>query len=463
MNPVAIVGGGISGLSTAWYLSRQGVPAVLFESEPRTGGLIHTELVQDCQIEWGPDSFITTKTAARDLIEELGLSDDLISTAPHRKTYLWNGEKLVPIPEGLQLVAPSKLGPIFSTPLLTWGTKVRMALEMLRKPHILPLPDRSVSAFINDHYGREAVEIIAEPLMAGVYGGAPELLSAASVLPKLVEYECRYGSLTRGARENRGPDRKSGLFQTLKSGMGHLTQTLSAKLAQKVPVIHEAVTAIELAKTRGEGYFVRSQGTPPLEASSVVLACRTWQAAPLVESFAPTLARDLAAIPYSSAITLALGYRRRELDHPLDGFGFLVPRKYRRHVLACTWVGAKWPHKVPEGRAVLRCFLSGSEEYVRETPEEDLIRSCRNDLHALMGVKTEPVFTRINRWPRSMPQYEVGHKALVESIFSQLSAHPGLYLAGNAYDGVGIPDSIRWAKTAAEQAAAHHQSIVGSG
>lgn len=294
--------------------------------------------------------------------------------------------------------------------------------------------------------------------MAGVYGGFPELLSVQSVLPKMVEYESHYGSLTRGAMANRGAGPKGGLFQTLRAGMGQLTDTLAAKLAPAVGIVPTTATSIQ---PRAQVWIVEGQGSGAVEASAVVLACRAWQAAPLVKGFAPALAQDLGAIPYSSAITVALGYRRGSIAHALDGFGFLVPRKFRKSILACTWVGSKWPHRVPQDLAVLRCFLNGGEDYVRNTPEDLIIEACRTDLKEIMGVVTDdPLFVRVNRWPLSMPQYEVGHKQLIERVITQLEDHPGLFLAGNAYDGVGVPDCIRWAKTAANQAAARHNLVI---
>ncbi len=451
MHPVVIIGGGISGLSTAYYLARAGVQSTLVERRPRLGGVIHTESVDGCVIEAGPDSFISSKPWASELIHELGLANEIIGSNDHlRVTYVKRGGRLVPLPDGLMLMVPTRILPMVATRLVSWPTKIRMGLECLRRPSGTPREDRSVADFIRDHYGQEVVDYLAEPLLSGVYGGDPEQLSISSVLSLFAEIEKKYGSLTRGVLAARRRAAHSGgkapLFQTLKAGLGSLIQALSDAASSRLRVITDTAEAVE----RFEGGFSVRIAGGSVEAKAVVLACPAYEAGALVRSIDPELAQLLSSIPYNSSITLSLGYDRNGFDGSQKGFGFLVPKKERRRLVACTWVGTKFPYRVPESKVLLRCFLGG----IAEESDERLTDQVRAELKEIMGVTAQPVFSRVNRWPRSMAQYTVGHKRRVEAIQARLDGNPGLYLAGNAYTGIGVPDCARMGKQAAE-------SIIG--
>ncbi|MFN3324041.1 MAG: protoporphyrinogen oxidase [Bryobacteraceae bacterium] len=454
MQSVLIVGGGISGLSAAYYLNRAGVPATLVESQPRLGGVIRTEIADGCVIEAGPDSFLSAKPAALHLIRELGLEDEVIGSNDHlRRTYIRKRGRLIPLPDGLMFMAPTRLAPMAFTPLLSWTTKLRMAAEYFRKPSAASPTDRSVADFIRDHYGQEAVDYLTEPLLAGVYGGDPERLSVSSVLPRFSEFESRYGSLTRGALAARRAMTSSGsgsLFRTLKNGLGDIIAALELAIRPATTVVHGSVETVEPSSS---GFRARAGGRW-IEAAHVVLACPAWRTSHLTVGTDPELSHLLAGIEYSSSMTVALVYDKAALNHPQNGFGFLVPRKERGCIVACTWVGTKFSHRVPDNRALLRCFLGGSsDEEVLNWPDESVIRTVRAELAQIMGVQAEPLFTRIARWPRSMAQYTVGHQARMERVRERLGRLPGLHLAGNAYDGIGIPDCIRSGKEAAERIA----------
>ncbi len=462
MRPVAIVGGGITGLSAAWYLARSGIPSVLIDPRPRLGGVIATETVEGCVIEGGPDSFLAAKPWAADLIAEVGLDGDLISSNDHQRvTYIWRDKRMVPLPDGLMMMVPTRIWPMVATDLLSWSAKIHMGLEYLRGKPAAPPPDRSVADFVRDHYGQEAVDYLAEPLLSGVYGGDPGELSVNSVLPRFVELEAQYGSLTRGvlaARRKAAANNSGPLFRTLKHGLGSLVERLEDRLGHQCQVIQAAVDAIE---RRGDGWALRA-GEQWLETGHAVLACPAHAAAPLLASLDGTLAGLLGAIPYSSSMTVALGYRRAGLGHPLNGFGFLVPGKDRERMVACTWVGTKFSHRVPEDYALLRCFLGGAgDEAILSEPDETVLAIVRRELQRMMGVTAEPIFHRISRWPRSMAQYTVGHQTRIEEIHARLKGLLGLYLAGNAYAGIGIPDCIRTGKQAAE-AVVRDQTKTGS-
>ncbi len=452
----AIIGGGITGLSAAYELARAGCETILIEEQHALGGVIQTEVVDGCVIEGGPDSFLSAKPAGEELARELGLGGDLIgSLDQQRVTYVVRGGRLVPLPDGLMMMVPTKVLPMALTPLLGWGTKLRMGLEVFRRP-ATPGEDRSVARFIEEHYGREAVDYLAEPLLAGVYGGSADRLSVESVLPRFVELERRYGSLTRGvlaarraARARQGEPEP--LFRTLRGGLAQLTAELEKRIRPHCRIVQARA---ERVTRDGAAYSIRA-GTDTLQAENVILACPAWQAGALLRPLDPPLADLLESIPYTSSVTLALGYRREDCGPIPPGFGFLVPARERRALVACTFVGAKFPYRVPESRVVLRCFLGGSGgEAVLDASDGELLRTVRAELRQLLGWDAEPRFTRIRRWRRAMAQYEVGHARRVAAIRELAARHPGLQLAGNAYEGIGVPDCIRTGRAAARALAA---------
>lgn len=449
MPSVAIVGGGISGLSTAYYLSKAGIASTLIEARPRLGGVIQTEHIQNCVVEAGPDSFISAKPWAMDLIRGLGMENDVIGSNDHeRVTYIRRRGRLVELPDGVQMLVPTKILPMVATPLVSWATKVRMGLEYFRRPDTEGRGDRSVAEFVEEHYGREAVDYLAEPLLAGIYGGDPAELSVTSVLPRFVEIEKRYGSLTRGVLAERpktdGP--RQPLFLTLRKGLGSLVDAVW-KAAGQTTVVHGMANAMERVR---DGYRLRIAGEW-LSADRVVLACEAHQAARLMPTVDARGAELLASIGYNSSITVALGFERSSVREQMRGFGFLVPKRERRSLLACTWVGNKFPHRVPDTHAVLRCFAGG--EAAMAESDGALVTAMRQEIREIAGVRAEPVFAEVFRWPRSMAQYKVGHAERVAELESRITSLPGLHLAGNGYHGIGVPDCVRMGKQAAERIA----------
>jgi len=449
MPSVAIVGGGISGLSTAYYLSKAGISSTLIESRPRLGGVIQTEHIQNCVVEAGPDSFISVKPWAMDLIRELGMEDEVIGSNDHeRVTYIRRRGRLVELPDGVQMLVPTKIFPMVTTPLVSWPTKVRMGLEYFRRPETGGRADRSVAEFVEEHYGREAVDYLAEPLLAGIYGGDPAELSVTSVLPRFVEIEKRYGSLTRGVLAERpkadGP--RQPLFRTLRKGLGSLVDAVW-KAAGQTTIVHGTVNAMERVRN---GFRLQLAGDW-LSADQVVLACEAHQAARLMPTVDARGAELLASIGYNSSITVALGFERSAVREQMRGFGFLVPKRERRRLLACTWVGNKFPHRVPETLAVLRCF-AGGDAAMAET-DAALVFAMRQEIREIAAVRAEPLFSEVFRWPRSMAQYTVGHAERMVELDARMASLPGLYLAGNGYHGIGVPDCVRMGKQAAERIA----------
>jgi len=446
MPKVLIVGGGISGLSAAYYLNKAGVRATLIDPSSELGGVIRTKTAHGCLLEAGPDSFMAAKPWAMELIREVGLADQVIGSNDHlRVTYILKNGKLVPLPDGLMMMVPTKIMPLVGTRLLSWGTKIRMGLEFLRRPPKSPLPDRSVYDFLLDHYGQESIDYLAEPLLAGVYGGDPREMSVNSVLGRFVEIETKYGSLTRGvlaAPRPKGSGSGGSLFRTLKNGLGQLVEALK-------PSAEVVKGTVETLERNGTGFRARANGNW-LEAEHVVVATPAGAAAKLLLPWNGHLGELLQAVPYTSSVTLSLGYRKEGFDHPLNGFGFLVPKRERKLMAACTWVHNKFSYRVPDDMLLLRCFMGG--DALAES-DESLVEKAKSELTRIMGIRAVPVFHSIARWPNSMAQYTVGHEKRLREIEGLVANIPGLHLAGNAYRGIGLPDCVKAGKDAAARIA----------
>jgi oxygen-dependent protoporphyrinogen oxidase len=446
---VLIVGGGVSGLATAYFLSRYAIPATIIEKTTRTGGLIKTDFIEGCHLEAGPDSFIATKPAVGELAQELaGLKDRIIgSNDAARRIFVVRDGKLLPLPKGMVMMVPSEWGPLEESELIGPEAKRRISLEKEMTPQERHA-DISVGQLVDEHFGPEVLEYLTEPLLSGVYGGASENLSAASVLPRFMGYERKYGSLVKGVQQELRDKPKSGsLFLSLRDGMQTLTDSLAAAIAGRVTILHAEASAVT---SSGGGWQVRVAGET-LTARNVVLCCPAHVNAGLLEATATPLADQLAAIPYSSAILVTLVYDRLAINHPLDGFGFLVPRVERKTIAAATWVNTKFPFRIRPGLAAIRAFIVGQRAVeLMPVPQEDIIGLVRKDLQSLMGITAQPLFHTFYRWPGSMPQYVVGHAERVTNIFKHLKQYPGLFLGGNAYDGVGIPDCLRRSREIAQ-------------
>jgi protoporphyrinogen/coproporphyrinogen III oxidase len=437
---VVIVGGGISGLSAAYDLARAGISHTLFEKMPRMGGVIETRTQDNCVLECGPDSFLAAKPGMIALIKELGLDGELIGSNDfQRTTYILKHGKLVPLPEGVMMIVPTRVMPIVKSTLLSWRTKVRMALELTRRPRLYA--DRSVAEFVIDHFGEETLDYLAEPLLSGVYGGNPRQLSAPSVLPRFVEMETTKGSLGRavmGTRSHQG----GSLFKTLASGLGTLIETL----ATYANIRHAEIETIE---KRENGFRIRAD-REWLDASNVIVATPAPAAAILLEHLDPELARLLNTIPYSSSILVSLVFDEVKFDGARAGFGFLVPKRERDRLAACTFVATKFAHRAPADRIVLRCFFGGiGDEAILSESDDAIVTIAREELRRILGLTAAPLFTMVSRWPQSMAQYTVGHGARIQEIKRRAAAIPGLHLAGNAYDGIGLPDCVRTGRQAA--------------
>jgi oxygen-dependent protoporphyrinogen oxidase len=488
---IAIVGGGIAGLAAAYELEvvrQKGTEVVytLFESRDRLGGSISSEIVDGAVIERGPDSFLTEKPATAELCSELGLAAELTpSNDAARKTCILVRNRLVPLPDGLMFLVPTKLIPTALTRLFSLPTKLRMGLELLLPPRPSGLPDESVAALVERHFGREVVDRLADPLLSGIYGGDAAELSARTVLPRLVEMEEVFGSLTRGmlaahsalrARAQRaanngkthgnGPAHRAA-FTALRGGMQQLVDALVARLDPvsvrlSTPVSGLEKTAsgwkVETGTSAGRSKSVVSEIGGAAELyDAVIVASPAWAAGALLGPVDPVLGEELGAIPYSSSITINLVYDEARLGRLPDGFGFLVPAVEGRSMLACTFVHRKFLGRTPPGKVVLRAFLGGRKNAALLTaPDEALVATVRRELSEILGEKVlplevEPEHTQVSRWPRAMAQYAVGHQRRQQHIAERVAALDGLRLAGNAYDGIGVSDCIRLGRQAARE------------
>jgi len=457
MKRIAIVGGGISGLAAAFALEErrragEALEFVVYESSPRFGGVLFTEQVEGCLIEAGPDSFLTEKPWAADLCRRLGIEDQLIgSNDADRKTYILVKGKLVPMPDGLMFMVPTQLSPAILSSLFSPATKLRVAREWWY-PARVSNGDESVAALVERHYGAEMVDRLADPLLAGVYGGEAAQLSVRAVLPRFVEMESKYGSLGRGMLAARKNVQRSlpapSIFSSLKGGMQQLGEALVAKLPAEALRANSPVQAVQ----RQDRGWVVSAGYASDQFDAVIVATPASAAAVLLEIASAELASELRAISYSSSVTVALGFDQNVRVALPPGFGFLVPRREGKRLLAATFVHNKFPHRAPKDIAVVRCFLGGSrDEQVLQLTDENILNIVRDELRQILGVKADPLFTRLYRWNGAMAQYTVGHLERLQRIEGLVKPLPGLALAGNAYRGIGVPDCIRSGEAAVQQ------------
>ncbi len=482
---LAIIGGGIAGLAAAYELEKAraaGAPMsyTLFESQSRLGGTLSSEIVDGAVLERGPDSFISEKTAAAQLCRELGLGDDLLpSNDAARRTWIVVNNRLTALPDGLMFLVPTRLIPTATTRLFSVRTKLRMALELLHPPRPAA-GDESVAALVERHFGAEAVDRLADPLLSGIYGGDAAQLSAQTVLPRLVEMERKHGSLTRGmlaahramraaAKVSSKGSNSGAVFTTLRGGMQQLVDALVARLDPESVRTSTAVSGLERA---GEGWLIKTEQdvrAPGTAFDGVILATPAWAAGLLLNAVDRELGEELAAIPYSSSITVNLVYGEEQIGALPEGFGFLVPVSEGRATLACTFAHRKFLGRTPPGKAVLRAFLGGARrQALLEETDATLIATVRQELAAILGtrilgVAMEPEHAQVTRWRRAMAQYAVGHKERMERIRVRVSSLPGLRLAGNAYDGIGVPDCIRLGRQAARELAALRQETLDAG
>jgi oxygen-dependent protoporphyrinogen oxidase len=499
MKRVVIIGGGITGLAAAHRIvernheSGRQVDLTLLEAGPRLGGIIQTRERDGFLLESGPDSFISEKPAALELVKRLGLESHLTETNEHhRRSFIVRQGRLLPVPEGFHLLAPSRFWPFVRSEIFSWAGKARIALDLLLPRRNLNTnadvtTDESLAQFVRRRLGREALQRMAQPMVGGIYTADPEQLSLRATMPRFLEMESEHRSLIRALRKQSSAVREGSGFARETSGARYTLflsfdggmQLLTDKLEERILNFRSHISNFKSLVSEGDGpgktsirvntavesltlegdpiagdkaaiWRIRTNRGETIVADGVCLALPAYVSARLLSSVDAQLATELNGITYASSATINLAYKREDIPHPLDGFGFVVPFIERRSLIACTFSSVKFPGRAPQGYALLRAFVGGAlQPEMFELSQEELISRVRADLRDLLGIEQAPLFTEVSKWERSMPQYHLGHLERIKRIREHLVALPGLALAGNAYSGPGIPDCISSGEAAA--------------
>ena len=463
---VAVVGGGLSGLSAAHCLielsqeTELSLDLTLFEAAPRTGGMIATKRIDDYLVELGADSFITNKPAGVNLCRRLGIEDELIPTEDAwRKSLVLRKGKPVEVPEGFMLLSPAKVWPILKSPIFSWSGKLRMGWERFIPAKKTVADDESLASFVTRRFGRELLDRLVQPLVGGIYTSDPEKLSLRATLPRFLDQEQQYGSLIKASRtqaknqssaEKSGSGARYGLFTAPKNGIQTILDTLRAKV--EASAIIRGDCPISNVQKSDNGWLVTTSSGETEQFDAVILALPTHKAAEVLRDVSPELADDLRGIEYASSAIVVSGQKLSDIKHPLAAFGLVIPEIENRDVIAVSFSSRKFPGRAPDGRVVLRTFVGGAMHPEKmQLSDDEMKHTVRKELADMLGVSGEPDFEEVVRYENSMPQYYVGHLDRVASIEARVAQFSGLELAGNAYRGVGIPDSIASGESAAER------------
>lgn len=467
MSNIVVIGGGIAGLSAAYYLkknARNPVQVTLLEAGSYWGGKILTERKDGFVIEGGPDTFVVTKPWGVKLCRELGIADRLKGTNPDtNKTYILKKGCLYELPGGLTMMIPTEFSPMLRTGLLSWPAKARMGLDFFLPP-TAKNGDETLGEFVTRRLGRSAYENLIEPLMSGIYAGDGDQLSLQSTFPMLRDLELEHGGLVKGALalrkqrlKNASSKTKStqpsptpgGIFLTPLGGLAEIVENLVENL-EEWQVDMRLNSMVEKLELRQGGYYVEAGGAGGFAADGVISAAPPYASAKLLEGFAPQLSRELIDIEFVSTATVSLAYIENDLPRLLDGYGYVIPRSEGRQALACTWTSTKFPHRAPAGYALLRVFIGRAGQEGQIPWEHDgLVEIARRELETTLGITAEPVLERVFIWQDAMPQYNLGHVERLERIEKAVESLPGFELAGNGYYGIGIPDCIHSGEEAA--------------
>ncbi len=449
MKRLLIVGGGIAGLSAAWAARRSdpSVNVTLVERDTRLGGKVRSDTVDGFLLEAGPDGFLSRKPAAVRLARELGITDQLIPRTPRAvPAFVMHEHALHPLPEGFSGMVPANLDALSRSALLSEQGRRRAAQEA-SIPAATSMDDESVAAFMRRRYGEEAFQLLIEPLVSGIYAADAERLSLAATIPHLRALELEYGSVS--AALMKAPPSANGLppFLSFRSGMGELVRGLVDGLDG---VRIRRGTGVSSLLPRGRGVRAALADGSELDADSLILAVPARSAAALAGSLVPSLGALLDGIPFSSSALIHAAYREEDLQDSLDGYGYLIPAVEGSLLLGCTWSSRKWEGRAPEGTVLLRMHAGRyGRQDVQAMSDADLVGLCRDELAATMGLKAEPLLTRVQRWDEALPQYTSGHRGRVDAIERALVGSPGVFLAGSSYRGVGISDCIESGEKAA--------------
>jgi oxygen-dependent protoporphyrinogen oxidase len=451
---ITIIGAGIAGLAAAWYLQQAGIEYTLLEASARFGGLIHTIHENDYTIEFGPDTFITRKPWAMTLVKELGIEDEVIAIndTPERIYVLSNG-KLTPLPDGLGLLVPTNIPAFLDSPLLSWGGKIRALMD-----YVIPAregdDDESLADFVIRRMGEEVLDKLADPLLAGVYNAEMDKQSILATFPQYRALEKKHGSLIRGMMETqeKAPPSSEPALVSFKQGMGQLIDTLVEKLTGNLRLNTE-VESIE------SGYKLQLSDGKMLETDGIIVATPANSASQLLADIAPDAAKGLAQIRYAGIGSMSLAFSKSDVRHPLDAYGVVIPSSAGRNIDGMQWNSSKWPHRAPEDKALIRVFFGGPHTRTMLNKNEyELLAIVREELRAILGITAKPEFYSLGKWENAYPQYDVGHIERVNAIEEALPE--GIAIAGNAYHGVGIPDTVKTAKAAAQKLTENNNIVM---
>lgn len=456
MNRIVVVGGGVTGLAAAHRVHEinPSIRVTLLEASGRLGGTIHTEHRDGFLLERGPDSFISEKPEALALAKRLGLESQIIETnQTYRRSFIVRNGKLRAVPEGFQLLAPSRMWPFITSDIFSLAGKARMAADLfLPRKNTNGVSDESLASFVRRRLGEEALTRMAQPMVGGIYTADPETLSLRATLPRFLDMEQKHRSLIL-AMLRQGRAQKTGtsgarysLFLSFDRGMQVLVDALA-----KIKADVRLNTRVETLKRDDSGWTITTHRGEQLQADAVCLAIPAHTAASLLSDTSDQLAQKLRRINYASTATINFGYRRSAIAHPLNGFGFVVPFIEKRSLIACTFSNVKFSGRAPDDYVLLRAFAGGAlQPEIFALDERTMATRVETDLRELLGISEDPLFVELAKWERSMPQYEVGHLDRVNEIEKLVAQLPGLALAGNSYRGAGIPDCIRSGEHAAE-------------
>jgi len=482
---IVIIGGGISGLATAHRAlelskSDEQTSIVILEASSRLGGIVQSKQHNGFLLELGPDSFISEKPEALKLTKRLGLESRLIKTNPqHRRSFIVRGGRLRPVPEGFQLLAPSRMWPFFTTDIFTLFGKARMTADLLlprRSTNSSNYDDESLASFVRRRLGHEALERMAQPMVGGIYTADPEKLSLRATLPRFLDMEREHRSIILAMLRKRPSSLKDAtgvsgarysLFLSFDKGMEVITEALARRVVEgsiadgRLPIasvrtdvrLNTCISSLRPRHSANDlpAWEIKTIHGELFNADAVCLAVPSYVAASLLEETSTSLAEKLRQIRYASTATINVAYRKQDIRHPLNGFGFVVPYVEKRSLIACTFSSIKFAGRAPQDHVLLRAFVGGDlQPEMFALDESEMIERVRRDLSELLGIEKQPIFVEVAKWRESMPQYEVGHLDRIAAIDNELTKSPGLTLAGNAYRGAGISDCIRSGELAAE-------------
>jgi oxygen-dependent protoporphyrinogen oxidase len=478
MRQIIVIGGGIGGLATAYRrraiaeARSEEVEIRLLEAGQRWGGVIRSTTEEGHVLEHGPDSILRTKPAGIQLISDLGLSGEMQETcAGARRSLIARKVRLLPVPEGLYLMAPGRLLPFLRSPIVSWPGKLRMALDLVL-PRRDPLAsEESLAEFVRRRLGQEALDRIAQPLISGIYTADPEQLSMVSTMPLFLRMEREHRSLIlamrlrsqeAGMAQASGP--RYGLFTSLRGGLQTLTDALVAKLstasASGRSRVDMRLGASVTAVVRNAGRMTVALEEEYLDADEVVIAAPAHAAGKMVKTLDPLLSYLLVTIPYAGVLTINLAFQRQQIPQLPEAAGFVVPAIEGRTLIACTLASLKYPERAPADSVLLRAFVGGAlHQQHCELSDGEVLAAVMRDLRDLLGIQGEPTMVRIHRWPKAMAQYVLGHAERLQGIRLREKTIPGLALVGNGYEGVGIPDIIAQADQAAERLGSSDQGM----